>query len=283
MPKVRASSRLTVFLVSVPRYEMAKMMFKPNTSWRHCGSLVVVLATCLVWDAAATPAGMAELGSAMPRSPSSVWSVQTAPGAGELAAYRGLHAATATGDLAAIGRLVSSGADVNARDGHGRTPLMVAGYRRDHDAARALIAAGADPNLLDSDRYDLLTIAGVLDDVGMVQLALASGADAGLITSPYQGTALIAAAHLGHVEVVRALIAAKAPLDHVNNLGWTALIEAIVLGDGGARHVAIVRALVEAGADVDLPDNGGTSPLSLARRHGYTDIVFLLEKAGARP
>lgn len=45
--------------------------------------------------------------------------------------------------------------------------------------------------------------------------------------------ALIAAAHLGHVEVVKALIAGKAPLDRVNNLNWTALIESIVLGDGG--------------------------------------------------
>ena len=56
------------------------------------------------------------------------------------------------------------------------------------------------------------------------------------ITSRYDGTALIAAAHLGHAEVVRMLIAAGGPLDHVNNLGWTALIESIVLGDGGRNH-----------------------------------------------
>ena len=38
-----------------------------------------------------------------------------------------------------------------------------------------------------------------------------------------------------------------ASLDHVNNLGWTALIESIMLGDGGPRHTETVRALVEAG------------------------------------
>ena len=75
----------------------------------------------------------------------------------------------------------------------------------------------------------------------MLELALASGGNARAITSPYKGTALIAAAHLGHAKVVEALIAAKAPLDHVNNLGWTALIEAIVLGDGGPRHQATVE------------------------------------------
>ena len=75
----------------------------------------------------------------------------------------------------------------------------------------------------------------------MVNLAITAGADTNLITSPYEGTALIAAAHLGHVEVVRALIDGKAPLDHVNNLGWTAHIEAIVLGDGGPSHAGFAE------------------------------------------
>ncbi len=209
---------------------------------------------------------------------------QTPPEAAEAARYRGLHAAAATGDAAAIEQLAASGGiDLDARDGHGRTPLMVAAHGRHHAVARALIAAGADVNALDSERYDALTIAGVLDDVEMVRLTLASGANAGLVTSPYQGTALIASAHLGHVEVVRALIEAKAPLDHVNNLGWTALIEAIVLGDGGARHTEIVALLIAAGADLDLADSRGVRPLTLARNKGYGSIVAILERAGARP
>ncbi len=208
---------------------------------------------------------------------------QTAPGADELKAYRGLHAAAAKGDLDAIGRLVSAGAGLNERDGHGRTPLMVAAHQQKHDAARALIKVGADLNALDSARYDVLTISAVLNDVEMVKLAIASGANTGLVTSPYEGTALIAAAHLGHVEVVRALITGKAPLDHVNNLAWTALIEAIVLGDGGPRHVATLRALVEAGANLNIPDGNGVSPLRLARQRGFREMVRILEKAGARP
>ena len=96
------------------------------------------------------------------------------------------------------------------------------------------------------------------------------------------GTALIAAAHLGHAEVVKQLIAAGAPLDHVNNLHWTALIESIVLGDGGLRHQATLEALVHAGADVQLADRQGQSPLALAKRLGHTAMVQVLEKAGAR-
>lgn len=208
---------------------------------------------------------------------------QTAPSKEDLASYDGLLAAAALGDIARIRALTWTGSDTNVTDRHGRTPLMVAGYRGDIGAAKALLVADADVNARDSEAYDLITIAAVANDLPMLKLAIDSGGDVTQITSPYDGTALIAAAHLGHVEVVRTLIAAGAPLDHVNNLGWTALIEAIVLGEGGAGHTAIVEALVEAGADVDLADGDGVRPLALARARGYQAIADILHAAGARP
>jgi len=144
------------------------------------------------------------------------------------------------------------------------------------------VAGGADPNALENDRYDIVTIAAVADDPATLRVALALGGSARNVTSRYDGTALIAAAHLGHVEVVRLLIAAGAPLDHVNNLGWTALIESIVLGDGGARHTDTLRLLVEAGANVNLADREGRTPRTLARSRGYGAMVAILETAGAR-
>jgi ankyrin repeat protein len=210
-------------------------------------------------------------------------SAQTVPSESEISGYTGLLAAAAAGDITRLQSLIRKGAKIDMRDAHGRTPLMVAGYRRDVAPAKALLAAGADIDARDLQAYDLMTIAAVANDLPMLKLAIASGGNAGQITSPYDGTALIAAAHLGHVEVVKALIAAKAPLDHVNNLAWTALIEAIVLGDGGARHLECVRALVAAGADVNLADGDGTSPLALARSRGYQAIAKILEAAGARP
>jgi ankyrin repeat protein len=206
---------------------------------------------------------------------------QVAPSSDEILRYRGLHAAAAAGDAETAALLIDRGAALEARDGHGRTALHVAGHRGHHALAQLLIRRGADPNALDSQRYDLVTIAAVIDDAEMVRLALAGGARAANVTSPYAGTALIAAAHLGHVEPVRALIAAGAPLDHVNNLGWTALLEAILLGDGGRRHTEIVRRLVEAGANVDLADREGVTPLAHAERRGYPAIVLILESAGA--
>jgi len=207
---------------------------------------------------------------------------QTPPGAAELQAYRGLHAAAAKGDVAEIENLAKSGARIDARDGRGRTPLHVATFMRKPEAARVLMQLGADANALEAQKYDIVTIAAVADDVPMLKVALEGGCKPGNITSPYYGTALIAAAHLGHDEVVRTLIAAKAPLDHVNNLGWTAVIESIVLGDGGKRHVATLKALVDAGADINLADRSGETPLTLAKRRGFKEMVAILEKAGGR-
>jgi ankyrin repeat protein len=201
---------------------------------------------------------------------------QTAPTAAELAAYDGLHRAAAAGDAAQIGQLVTSGANLEARDDKGRTPVHVAAFVSSESALAALAEAGADLNALDGEAYDAVTIAAVADDPDLMSLALSLGNRPDLVTSRWDGTALIAAAHLGHDEVVRRLIAAGAPLDHVNNLGWTALIEAVVLGDGGPRHQAVVKALVEAGADRGITDRDGMTPLQLAEARGYTEIARLL-------
>ena len=207
---------------------------------------------------------------------------QTPPSPGELSRYTGLLAAAARGDAAEIRSLTSRGAAPDVRDRHGRTPLHVAAYRGQHEAMRALVSAGANPNALESDRYDIVTIAAVADDLPTLEVALSLGASARNVTSRYDGTALIAAAHLGHARIVRTLIRAGAPLDHVNNLGWTALIEAIVLGDGGQRHTETLVALIDAGADVNRPDRAGRTPLALARERGYAAMIDRLERAGAR-
>jgi ankyrin repeat protein len=217
-------------------------------------------------------AGVLSLAAACCFSPARA---QMPPTAAELSAYRGLHAAAALGSAEEVKRLARAGADVNARDSNGRTPLHVTAFQGHGSAARELIAMRADPNVLDNQRYDAVTIAAVRDDVPTLKALLAAGASAKLITSRYDGTALIAAAHLGHDGVVRELIKAGAPLDHVNNLGWTALIEAVVLGDGGPRHTETVRALLEARANPAIPDRQGATPLQHARTRGYANIIAL--------
>jgi ankyrin repeat protein len=207
---------------------------------------------------------------------------QVPPSPAELKVYAGLHAAAARGDVAEIERLIAAGEKPNIQDARSRTPLHVAAFAGHQAAARALIRLGADPNALEAQRYDIVTIAAVQNDLDMLMAALENGANPRAITSPYNGTALIAAAHLGHAEIVRALILAGAPLDHVNNLGWTALMESIVLGNGGKNHTATLEALVKAGANVNIADRQGTTPLGHARARRYAEMVRILEAAGAR-
>ena len=236
-----------------------------NVSLLH-GVPAAALALALAAGFAASPPAAAQVG----------------PTPVEASAYRGLHAAAHGGNAAKIAALAAGGADINARDAHGRTPLHVATFARQRDAIRALVKAGANIDLLENDRYDAVTIAAVANDGETLRVLLGLGASARQVTSRYDGTALIAAAHLGHDGVVRQLIAAGAPLDHVNNLHWTAAIEAVVLGDGGPRHQATLKALVDAGANLGLADRQGNTPLQLARSRGMTAMVQILEKAGAR-
>jgi ankyrin repeat protein len=203
---------------------------------------------------------------------------QTAPSASEVAAYDGLFRAAHEGDVAGIERLVAEGSNIHARDARGRTPAHVAAFASQDEALRALAEAGADMNALEHRAYDVVTIAAVADDPDLMSLAIELGNDPGLVTSPYLGTALIAAAHLGHAEVVRRLIDAGAPLDHINNLHWTAVMEAVVLGDGGPDHQAVLDALLSAGADRSLADRDGVTPLQHAEARGYDEMAERLKR-----
>jgi hypothetical protein len=202
---------------------------------------------------------------------------QSAPSLDDISGYDGLLWAAHEGEVDTIATLIKGGADIEVRDTSGRTPLIVAAFASHDESVRILADAGADLNALESSAYDIVTIAAVANDLAMLDLALDLGANSKNITSPYDGTALIAAAHLGHHEVVDRLIKGNAPLDHINNLQWTALIEAVVLGDGGADHIETVRLLLEAGADRTIGDSQGVTPLEHAKSRGYEEMVQLFD------
>ncbi len=197
------------------------------------------------------------------------------------AAADALVAAAEAGDVAALRRLLDTGAPVDAVGSRGRSALLAATHANRVETARLLIARGANVNLKDELQDSAFLYAGAEGRLEILRLTLAAGADL-KSTNRYGGTALIPAAHHGHVDVVRELLKTKIDVDHVNRLGWTALLEAVILGDGGAAHTEIVRLLVAAGAQVNLADAQGVTPLAHAEQRGQAAVAGLLRRTGAR-
>ena len=199
---------------------------------------------------------------------------------------RALRDAASRGDVAAIARSIATAegkAAIDSVDGQGQSALLLAIQRGHDQAAIALIDAGADINRQAANQDTPWLLAGASGRTAALKRMLATGKVDYAKRNRYGGNALIPACERGHVETVRLLVTeSKIDLDHVNNLGWTALIEAVILGDGGKRHVATVRALVDAGARRDIGDRQGVTPLQHAQSRGYKEMVAILSERAAK-
>ncbi|MFI9291526.1 ankyrin repeat domain-containing protein [Streptomyces gardneri] len=190
-----------------------------------------------------------------------------------------LLAAARRGDADEVRAALDAGARVEARDEELRSPLLLASLGSHVDAARVLIAAGADPNAQDRRHDSPWLVTGVTGNVAMMRALLPAGPDLTL-RNRFGGVSLIPASERGHVAYVRAVLReTEIDVDHVNDLGWTALLEAVILGDGGRPHQEVVELLLAAGADPELADADGVTALRHARRRGFDAIAALLADA----
>ena len=191
-----------------------------------------------------------------------------------------LLTAAESGDVASVADLIASGDDLEVRDSAGRTPLLLAATNDHVHVAKQLIAAGADPNAVDDQRDTPWLVTGVTGSVEMAEVLAAAGADLSL-TNRYGGVSVIPASERGHLDYVRWVLAnAEIDVNHVNNLGWTALLEAVILGDGSETYLEVVRALLAGGADSALADRDGVTQLQHASSRGYEEIAAALKAAG---
>lgn len=189
-----------------------------------------------------------------------------------------LLTAAALGDAAAVREAVTEGADLEARDSQRRTALLLAAAADHVEVAEILVSAGADPNAQDAQQDTPWLVTGVTGSVAMMRALLPAKPDL-TIRNRYGGISLIPACERGHVDYVREVLKTGIKVDHVNNLGWTGLLEAVILGDGSEPYQEIVKLLLAAGADPELADKDGVTALQHAETKGQTEVARILRAA----
>jgi ankyrin repeat protein len=181
-----------------------------------------------------------------------------------------------------VRRLIEEGVDINTQDSEGRTSTMIATYNNDAETAKILIGAGADVNIQYGMENNPFLYAGAEGYIEILKLTIEAGADPS-ITNRYGGTALIPASEHGYVDVIKELLTnTDIDINHINDLGWTALLEAIILNNGDEKQQQTVQLLIDHGADVNIPDHNKVTPLQHAQKKGFKEIENILLKAGAK-
>ncbi|MHC4351479.1 MAG: ankyrin repeat domain-containing protein [Planctomycetota bacterium] len=229
-----------------------------------------------------------------------------------------LHEAAEKGDAKEIQALISKGADLNATDSDGRTPLHCAvgseNLRDSHlDVAKLLLAHGAAIDARDRvGRTPLNTATDALSEptrkesaeYRMIEFLISEGAD--INAKPERGwTALHWVVGMGHKELAELLIARGAKVDSTDCNGNTPLHWAVdsyassrrmfsIFGPEPAEEgktllpwrtegslTDLTRLLIASGADVNAKNNGGDSPLIWAAKSADLELVKLLVASGA--
>ncbi|MBY0318821.1 MAG: ankyrin repeat domain-containing protein [Reyranella sp.] len=185
------------------------------------------------------------------------------------------------GDTAAIERLIAGGVAIDATDAAGQTPLLRAVQNNHLTAATRLIDAGANINAQAANQDTPWLLAGALGRTAMLRHMFPRGPDF-TIRNRFGGNALIPACERAHVDTVAFLLTTPIDVNHVNNLGWTCLLEIVILGDGGPRHVEVTKLVLAAGAKPNIADRDGVSPLQHARRRDQREVAALIEAGGGQ-
>lgn len=173
---------------------------------------------------------------------------------------------------------LKKGVNVNATDKRLQSLLLIATHDNNIEMAKLLVSHGADVNQQDNQKDSPFLYAGASGYTVLVKLFLDNGARFDIFNR-YHGSALIPACERAHLETVQLLANTKGfPIDHINRLGWTALIEAVVLGDGSEKYVKVVQMLVSAGCNINISDKNGVTALQHAKANRYHAIVTALEK-----
>ena len=185
------------------------------------------------------------------------------------------------GDLNALKACLENGVDINCTNRQGRTAITLASLNKHYEAVSFLISAGADIDKQDETCFNPFLLSCLNNDLTLLRIVLPAKPDLTRLTR-FGGVGITPASEKGHVEIVRELLTkTEINFNHTNFVGWTPLLEAIVLNDGGEKQQEIVKLLLDHGANPHMTDKYGKTPLELAREKGYDAIAQLLVNAGA--
>lgn len=185
------------------------------------------------------------------------------------------------GNINTIRNCLQQGVNVNTRNRIQQTAIILASLHKHYDCVQILIEAGADINMQDNICANPFLLSCLTNDLTLLNLILPANPDLNRLTR-FGGVGLTPACEKGHINIVRELLTrTDINVNQTNYVGWTPLLEAIVLNDGGETQQAIVRLLLEHGASPHMTDKYGKTPLELAREKGFSEIAELLIASGA--
>ena len=191
-----------------------------------------------------------------------------------------LHRAVVRNYYAAVSLLIAAGAKVDLRNNEGKTPLYKAASLGRTKMVSLLLSAGANGGLPDNGGITPLdkAVENGLDVAADIRDALPCAPDApGALPTAAEAADLIDAVNRGiEIDGVCRMILAGADVNAQNSDGSTPLHRAVV-----RNYYAAVSLLVDVGAEVDLRNNGGKTPLYKAASLGRAKMVSLLLSAGA--
>jgi ankyrin repeat protein len=193
--------------------------------------------------------------------------------------HEDLHEAVLYGHLDTVKNFIAHGAQINALDYAGKTPLHYATcnrYSSDRlEIVRVLLAAHANIEIQDSEGYTPLLLAVNYDDLDVVSVLLSTHAN--INTQNFLGeTPLLLAAQYNCLDIVKVLLAAHANIEAQGHSGATPLHLAAEYG-----NLDIVKVLLAAHANIEAQDNDGNTPLHEAAIYNNLAIVKILITAGA--